>query len=130
MFVVERGAVGVAVWGSCGVSVLLLVEEVDDLQLITQANSKAKARAAWGRDCVFIVISLDLADDLRNESEAFTSVRPFPVAFLLRASPFLQPVCPEPAERRCLVIQPNFDIVAYLDQAGARTAGCPSSGWS
>src|SRR5262249_13181981 len=30
---------------------------------------------------------------------------------------------PEPAERRCLVIQPNFDIVAYLDQAGARTAG-------
>ncbi len=30
---------------------------------------------------------------------------------------------PEPAQRRCLVIQPNFDIVAYLDQAGARTAG-------
>ena len=30
---------------------------------------------------------------------------------------------PEPAERRCLVIQPNFDIVAYLDQADARTAG-------
>jgi hypothetical protein len=29
---------------------------------------------------------------------------------------------PEPAERRCLVIQPNFDIVAYLDHAGARTA--------
>jgi hypothetical protein len=30
---------------------------------------------------------------------------------------------PEPAERRCLVIQPNYDIVAYLDQADARTAG-------
>ena len=30
---------------------------------------------------------------------------------------------PEPAERRCLVIQPNFDVVAYLDQADARTAG-------
>jgi hypothetical protein len=30
---------------------------------------------------------------------------------------------PEPAERRCLVIQPNFDIVAYLDQADARVAG-------
>ena len=30
---------------------------------------------------------------------------------------------PEPAVRRCLVIQPNFDIVAYLDQADARTAG-------
>jgi hypothetical protein len=30
---------------------------------------------------------------------------------------------PEPAERRCLVIQPNFDIVAYLDQADVRTAG-------
>jgi hypothetical protein len=30
---------------------------------------------------------------------------------------------PEPEERRCLVIQPNFDIVAYLDQADARTAG-------
>lgn len=29
----------------------------------------------------------------------------------------------EPAERRCLVIQPNFDVVAYLDQADARTAG-------
>ena len=30
---------------------------------------------------------------------------------------------PEPAERRCLVIQPNFDVVAYLDRADARTAG-------
>ena len=30
---------------------------------------------------------------------------------------------PEPAERRCLVIQPNFDVVAYLDHADARTAG-------
>jgi hypothetical protein len=30
---------------------------------------------------------------------------------------------PEPAPRRCLVVQPNFDIVAYLDQADARTAG-------
>jgi hypothetical protein len=30
---------------------------------------------------------------------------------------------PEPAERRCLVVQPNFDLVAYLDQADARTAG-------
>jgi hypothetical protein len=30
---------------------------------------------------------------------------------------------PEPAERRCLVVQPNFDIVAYLDQADARVAG-------
>ena len=30
---------------------------------------------------------------------------------------------PEPAEHRCLVIQPNFDIVAYLDQADARVAG-------
>jgi Helicase conserved C-terminal domain len=30
---------------------------------------------------------------------------------------------PEPEERRCLVIQPNFDIVAYLDQADAPTAG-------
>ena len=30
---------------------------------------------------------------------------------------------PEPAARRCLVIQPNFDIVAYLDQADARVAG-------
>jgi hypothetical protein len=29
----------------------------------------------------------------------------------------------EPAERRCLVIQPNFDVVAYLEQADARTAG-------
>jgi hypothetical protein len=29
----------------------------------------------------------------------------------------------EPAERRCLVVQPNFDLVAYLDQADARTAG-------
>jgi len=29
----------------------------------------------------------------------------------------------EPAERRCLVIQPNFDVVAYLDQADAHTAG-------
>jgi Helicase conserved C-terminal domain len=30
---------------------------------------------------------------------------------------------PEVIERRCLVIQPNFDIVAYLDQADAQTAG-------
>ncbi|MFI5459435.1 MAG: helicase-associated domain-containing protein [Isosphaerales bacterium] len=29
----------------------------------------------------------------------------------------------EPAEHRCLLIQPNFDIVAYLDQADPRTAG-------
>jgi hypothetical protein len=29
---------------------------------------------------------------------------------------------PEPADGRCLVIQPNYDIVAYLDQADARTA--------
>jgi hypothetical protein len=29
----------------------------------------------------------------------------------------------EPAERRCLVIQPNFDVVAYLEQADAHTAG-------
>ena len=30
---------------------------------------------------------------------------------------------PEPTSRRFLVIQPNFDIVAYLDQADARVAG-------
>jgi Helicase conserved C-terminal domain len=30
---------------------------------------------------------------------------------------------PEVVERRCLVIQPNFDIIAYLDQADAQTAG-------
>ena len=30
---------------------------------------------------------------------------------------------PEPAERRCLMVQPNFDVVAYLDRADARTAG-------
>ena len=30
---------------------------------------------------------------------------------------------PEPADRRFLMIQPNFDVVAYLDRADARTAG-------
>jgi hypothetical protein len=30
---------------------------------------------------------------------------------------------PEVVEHRCLVIQPNFDVVAYVDQADARTAG-------
>jgi Helicase conserved C-terminal domain len=30
---------------------------------------------------------------------------------------------PEVVEHRCLVIQPNFDVVAYLDQADAQTAG-------
>jgi Helicase conserved C-terminal domain len=30
---------------------------------------------------------------------------------------------PEVIEHRCLVIQPNFDVVAYLDQADAQTAG-------
>jgi Helicase conserved C-terminal domain len=30
---------------------------------------------------------------------------------------------PEPVERRCLLIQPNFDIVAYLHQADAQMAG-------
>ncbi len=29
----------------------------------------------------------------------------------------------EVVERRCLLIQPNFDVVAYLDQADAQTAG-------
>jgi len=29
----------------------------------------------------------------------------------------------EPSEHRCLLIQPNFDIVAYLDQANPQTAG-------
>jgi len=33
---------------------------VDDLQLTTQANSKAKATAPWARDCNFIVISFEL----------------------------------------------------------------------
>jgi len=50
----------VAVLAFFGGSVLLLVEEVDDLQLITQANSKAKAIAAWALDCSFIIISFDL----------------------------------------------------------------------
>ena len=30
---------------------------------------------------------------------------------------------PELVEHRCLVIQPNFDVVAYLDHADAQTAG-------
>ena len=34
---------------------------------------------------------------------------------------------PEPAERRCLVIQPNFDVVAYLDQADAKRRRAPGT---
>jgi Helicase conserved C-terminal domain len=30
---------------------------------------------------------------------------------------------PELVEHRCLLIQPNFDVIAYLDQADAQTAG-------
>src|SRR6266404_5645803 len=57
---VVAGGVLFVVCGFCGVSGLLLVEEVDDLQLITQANSKAKAIAPWARDCNFIVISSEV----------------------------------------------------------------------
>jgi hypothetical protein len=45
LLVVEGGVLVFVVCGFCGVSVLLLVEEVDDLQLTTQANSKAKVIA-------------------------------------------------------------------------------------
>jgi hypothetical protein len=45
LFVVAGAGLLFVVWGFCGVSVLLLVEEVDDLQLITHTNSKAKAMA-------------------------------------------------------------------------------------
>ncbi len=60
LLVVEGGALVFVVCGFCGVSGLLPVEEVDDLQLTTQANSKAKAIAPWARDCNFIVISFEL----------------------------------------------------------------------
>jgi hypothetical protein len=45
LFGVEGGVLVFVVCGFCGVSGLLLVEEVDDLQLTTQANSKAKVIA-------------------------------------------------------------------------------------
>jgi hypothetical protein len=57
LFGVEGGVLVFVVCGFCGASGLLLVEEVDDLQLTTQANSKAKAIAPWARECSFIVIS-------------------------------------------------------------------------
>ena len=66
LLVVEGGVLVFVVWGFCGVSGLLLVEEVDDLQLITHANSKAKEIAAWARDCSFIVVSFDLNLSVKN----------------------------------------------------------------
>jgi len=33
------------------------------------------------------------------------------------------PLPPEPAEHRCLIVQPNFDAIAYLNEADARAAG-------
>ena len=78
----------------------------------------------WYANAVMVtLVALGLVDRARLGQDAAAPLG-FRLTELGRAvfgAPEIIPP-PEPAERRCLVIQPNFDIVAYLDQADARTA--------
>jgi hypothetical protein len=84
-----------------------------------------RSAGAWYANAVMVtLVTLGLVERARLGEGPATTLG-FRLTDLGRAvfgSPEVGPP-PEPAERRCLMIQPNFDVVAYLDQADARTAG-------
>ena len=88
----------------------------------------------WYANAVMVtLVALGLVDRARlgQDADAPLGFRLTDLGRAVFGAPEIIPP-PEPAERRCLVIQPNFDIVAYLDQADARTAaswdGSPRAG--
>jgi len=83
------------------------------------------ATGSWYANAVMVtLVALGLVERARLGLDA-SAAHGFRLTEIGRAvfgAPEVEPP-PEPAEHRCLLIQPNFDIVAYLDQAGPQTAG-------
>ena len=79
---------------------------------------------AWYANVVMVtLVALGLVERARlgRDESAAHAFRLTEIGRAIFGAPEVEPPS-EPAERRCLLIQPNFDIVAYLDQADARAA--------
>jgi len=83
------------------------------------------ATGSWYANAVMVTLAaLGLVERARLGADA-TAAHGFRLTEIGRAvfgAPEVEPPR-EPAVNRCLLVQPNFDVVAYLDHADPRTAG-------